>query len=647
MYIRLNLGSILNMADFIIKTNTGKYVHTFSGHSTVSVSDKKQLAKKYPSMEEAQAAVDANIHPSFKKNYSVIPLDEQLMKEASKPVAALDTKYAIKYKTTSGKEEFVTGWKGKHVLKPVFETTKDPIKADKFDTKEEAQKILERMADPKGAEIVSILHGKTASEEKTEQEEIDPQTDDVINAMMVVQAVEDKVDPEQPKDEPEQVKQYTDIHDTGIADLNPGSSEIWYLKGYHQLQNLHNEYSMGSTWMTQHGVEFPTKKTLSRTHVCVGKVQSKNKDKIYHIMQGDIWSPNGEANQLIESLGLDHTSISMGDILIIDDVLYMVDRFGFYEITPDSNNHKEDENQNKKASAPNMPYAVNTMDYQVGDIVRQMYNGRDVSPFTGTVVRVDSASNKVDVEFPMGTERCAPEELIKQNAWVFPPNTMSITSKRKIKAALTKADLESAAETLLNAGYSEDEAISILSEGMEANLAKQAALRQMYQKVASRMPLLSLVTFSSNRKAAIYDTYKGCRISYEQKNGKWVASCKDYNLTTEECLNQIEARKAIKEKIDANGKEMSKAATGMSPKKAKFKKDMENLFKRIYATKNKEELLELADNSQIESPNHYAYAQLRFWLVNFLNKVEKDIEDNPNIVPNTLKDYIIRYQKEV
>ena len=46
-------------------------------------------------------------------------------------------------------------------------------------------------------------------------------------------------------------------------------------------------------------------------------------------MQADIWSPNGEANDLIQSKGLQHTSMSIGDVLVEDDAVYLVTATGF------------------------------------------------------------------------------------------------------------------------------------------------------------------------------------------------------------------------------------------------------------------------------------------------------------------------------
>ena len=39
-------------------------------------------------------------------------------------------------------------------------------------------------------------------------------------------------------------------------------------------------------------------------------------------MQGEAWSPNGEARELIVSLGLHHTSMSIGDVVQDDDSAY-------------------------------------------------------------------------------------------------------------------------------------------------------------------------------------------------------------------------------------------------------------------------------------------------------------------------------------
>jgi hypothetical protein len=79
----------------------------------------------------------------------------------------------------------------------------------------------------------------------------------------------------------------------------------------------------------------PTKHTLNNTHILLGKIKETNLDKIYSMMQGENWSPEGEARGLIRSKGLMHTSMSMGDIIVVNGVLNIVDSIGFRKIKED------------------------------------------------------------------------------------------------------------------------------------------------------------------------------------------------------------------------------------------------------------------------------------------------------------------------
>jgi len=53
------------------------------------------------------------------------------------------------------------------------------------------------------------------------------------------------------------------------------------------------------------------------TDYCIIRaLECPDKDKAFWEMQGENWSPNGEALELIRSAGTDHTSMSVGDCLI-------------------------------------------------------------------------------------------------------------------------------------------------------------------------------------------------------------------------------------------------------------------------------------------------------------------------------------------
>lgn len=55
-------------------------------------------------------------------------------------------------------------------------------------------------------------------------------------------------------------------------------------------------------------------------------------EKVFNWMQGENWSPNGEARTLISKMGLHHTSMSCGDMIQIGDRFFACKRFGFEEI---------------------------------------------------------------------------------------------------------------------------------------------------------------------------------------------------------------------------------------------------------------------------------------------------------------------------
>jgi hypothetical protein len=109
-----------------------------------------------------------------------------------------------------------------------------------------------------------------------------------------------------------------------LEDVYPaGPTEIWYWKS-----DNGRDFMMGMKWLSERGVEV-TKATLQDTHVKIGTIAETNPEKVYSMMQGENWSPEGEARELISKSGSGHTSMSVGDVLVIGGKLQMVDRFGF------------------------------------------------------------------------------------------------------------------------------------------------------------------------------------------------------------------------------------------------------------------------------------------------------------------------------
>jgi hypothetical protein len=93
---------------------------------------------------------------------------------------------------------------------------------------------------------------------------------------------------------------------------------------------------MKPTWFRE-GImgEKPDAANLSATHVHLMDLSTAETpdapdlERIWIAMQGENWSRNGEAIGLITSKGLQHTSMSVGDVIIVDGTTYVAATFGF------------------------------------------------------------------------------------------------------------------------------------------------------------------------------------------------------------------------------------------------------------------------------------------------------------------------------
>lgn len=102
----------------------------------------------------------------------------------------------------------------------------------------------------------------------------------------------------------------------GLAD---GPTEIWYMTPEHMHFGEKKDINPAS---------------LKKTHVLLGKIKETDPEEIFKIMQGENWSPQGEAKQLILGKKLNHTSMSVGDIAVIDGKIMRVEVAGFEQLVP-------------------------------------------------------------------------------------------------------------------------------------------------------------------------------------------------------------------------------------------------------------------------------------------------------------------------
>lgn len=113
------------------------------------------------------------------------------------------------------------------------------------------------------------------------------------------------------------------IYDSPV--IEKGEYGIFYVKpAFHREYNFRREGMSG--WM---------KEMLEETHENLGWIDAEDHTKIFHKMQGFNWSPNGEARNIIESKGLHHTSMSVGDVIVHleSSSMWMIAPIEFRELT--------------------------------------------------------------------------------------------------------------------------------------------------------------------------------------------------------------------------------------------------------------------------------------------------------------------------
>jgi hypothetical protein len=77
----------------------------------------------------------------------------------------------------------------------------------------------------------------------------------------------------------------------------------------------------------------PDAAKLDATHIFLREVEATDHDQVYYLSQGEVWSPNGEARSLIRGKGLEHTSMSVGDVIEDPDgTFWLVASFGFDQL---------------------------------------------------------------------------------------------------------------------------------------------------------------------------------------------------------------------------------------------------------------------------------------------------------------------------
>jgi hypothetical protein len=115
------------------------------------------------------------------------------------------------------------------------------------------------------------------------------------------------------------------LSDAG-PDYEPGETQIWYWKA-----GLSRDMKEGFDFLKEYN-KLPNPSNLAATHVMIGTVKETNPHAIYNMMQGEIWSPLGQAKDMIARLNVGHTSMSVGDIVVINGKKLFADKYTFKDL---------------------------------------------------------------------------------------------------------------------------------------------------------------------------------------------------------------------------------------------------------------------------------------------------------------------------
>ena len=114
---------------------------------------------------------------------------------------------------------------------------------------------------------------------------------------------------------------------TGDRGYAHGGTGIWYMK-----PEFFRDGVGGYDWLVKNGI-VPTGQSVVLTHRMLGRISERNPDAVYRMMQGENWSPDGQARNLIRKRGLQHTSMSVGDVIQFGSEFLLVDAAGFKKLS--------------------------------------------------------------------------------------------------------------------------------------------------------------------------------------------------------------------------------------------------------------------------------------------------------------------------
>ena len=106
--------------------------------------------------------------------------------------------------------------------------------------------------------------------------------------------------------------QYRRLSDAGEY-YQPGDTEIWYLKDGRDPSNTDVN-------------------NLFRSHAMICTLAEKDPEIILSMMQSENWNTDNGAESMLDSLGVEHSSMRTGDVIVVDNTAHVISNDGIVAV---------------------------------------------------------------------------------------------------------------------------------------------------------------------------------------------------------------------------------------------------------------------------------------------------------------------------
>ena len=106
--------------------------------------------------------------------------------------------------------------------------------------------------------------------------------------------------------------EYNRLSDAGEY-YRPGDTEIWYLKAGRDPNNTDVE-------------------NLYRSHAMIGTLAETDPETIFSMMQSENWNTDNAAESMLDDLGVEHSSMRRGDVIVIDNTAHVISDKGIIAV---------------------------------------------------------------------------------------------------------------------------------------------------------------------------------------------------------------------------------------------------------------------------------------------------------------------------